>query len=362
MNIKNYIPTLDGWRAIAILIVILCHGSEGLNAFLQLPAIFSGAYAKQLGREGVNIFFALSGFLITTRLISEERTFGIISIKSFYIRRIFRILPAAFFYISVIGLLSINNIIHITLNRWLSTVFFLANYTSEQGSWYLGHFWSLAVEEHFYFFWPFAFLLLLKTDRRLMFVVILSCVIALWRAIDFKYHFSQTSPAIFWGRTDTQLDNILFGALLALGYANVKYNGHLNKFLSSSVVTMLALVFVLITLLPSLNWKVEFLLITVKAMIIPLIILGTVINHKSIMGIILESKPLTFLGKISYSLYLWQQLFVVSIENKVSSLYFLQSFPFNILVAVICAIFSYYLIEKPLIKVGYNFINRASGS
>src|SRR5258708_16736007 len=102
---SGYLPTLDGWRAIAILGVIICHGTT---------AIFGpgGTYVNSRvfdltrnGALGVDIFFGISGFLICTRLLQEEQKQGRISLKNFYIRRGFRILPPYLFFLSILSLI-----------------------------------------------------------------------------------------------------------------------------------------------------------------------------------------------------------------------------------------------------------------
>jgi peptidoglycan/LPS O-acetylase OafA/YrhL len=114
-------------------------------------------------------------------------------LASFYIRRSFRMLLAAIFFLSVVGLLSVAGLLNISMGRWLSTLFFAANYTGADHNWYVGHFWSLAVDEHFYFLWPAAFLLLRLSQRRMAWVIGLALLIALWRAVDFKFRITGVS-------------------------------------------------------------------------------------------------------------------------------------------------------------------------
>lgn len=356
---KNYLPTLDGWRAIAIVVVILAHGADSIANLLNSYNFFNAEHIKHLGKEGVNIFFGLSGFLITSRLILEEKTFDYISIKSFYIRRFFRILPAAFLFISIIGILSLFGLINLSLNRWLSTVFFLANYTSAEINWYLGHFWSLAVEEHFYFLWPFAFLLLASNNKRVIFIVSLALFIAFWRALDFRYQITGSSAAVFWGRTDIQVDNILWGVAIALAYSDYQYKKYIDLLLGThNSFIFLISILILMVFMPTLNWKIEFFFITVKAIIIPLLILWTTLNNSSVISKMLEIGLIKTIGKLSYSLYLWQQLFLVWNVDKISSFMLLQSFPLNLLAAFACAIMSYFLIEKPLINFGHKLAKK----
>jgi len=355
-----YLPTLDGWRAIAIIIVIFAHGFDSIGNVLNAVGInFDFEHMKHLGLFGVQIFFGLSGLLITSRLIASEKKYGRISLKSFYIRRTFRILPPAVVFLFAVGILALLGVIPITLGRWVSTLFFFANYSTAEGSWYLGHFWSLAVEEHFYMLWPVAFLVLGFTSKRIKFSIATAIFLTLWRALDFKFQITGSIPAIFWGRTDIQGDNILWGVIVALLYADSIWKERLNNFLTlPAVLPSLIIMLIFITILPSSDWKLNFVLLTLKAIVIPLAILGTVINGTSILSKTLETSAFRLIGRLSYSIYLWQQLFLVWNESSIHSFEALQSLPFNIIAVFTCAILSFLFIEKPFIAMGHKIASK----
>src|ERR1700722_18709415 len=144
---KGYLPSLDGWRAVAITAVILCHafGQESSNSKIN-------SLILNLGQQGVSLFFAISGYLITTLLVDEQQRAGI-SLRGFYIRRAFRILPPAYIYLAVLGAMGISEIIHVTPGEILSAALVYSNYWPLH-SWFTFHFWSLSIEEHFYLLWP----------------------------------------------------------------------------------------------------------------------------------------------------------------------------------------------------------------
>jgi peptidoglycan/LPS O-acetylase OafA/YrhL len=358
-TLGTYLPTLDGWRALAIGLVLLAHGSESMQLVFQSDWLAHSATFKKLGLLGVQLFFGLSGFLITSKLIEEENRRGQVSLRSFYIRRAFRILPASVFFLAVVGVLAINGVLDVSLGRWLSTLLFAANYTQAEHSWYLGHFWSLAVEEHFYFLWPAAFLLLKMARRRLALVLAMALLIALWRALDFRFQISGSSPAVFWGRTDIQADGILWGVLTALLYGDAVFKKRLQQWYAHPLgwpVLLAALL--LIEALPSGNWKLDFPLISLKALLIPLLILGTVVQDKRFTSRLLESAPLRLVGRLSYSLYLWQQLFLVWSDERVAGLAWVQVFPYNLIAVFVCASLSLLLIENPLIALGHRLAQR----
>lgn len=355
---SNYFPTLDGWRAVAITLVLLTHALDSIQASLRINITDIEDTIKSFGLLGVQLFFGLSGFLITSKLLIEEAQNDNISLTAFYIRRTFRILPAALFFLATVALMSAINLISISTDRWLSTIFFMANYTNAEYSWYVGHFWSLAVEEHFYFIWPAAFILLRTTQRRVSAVVVTAFAVAFWRAIDFKLQITNSTPAIFWGRTDIQVDGILWGAFIALLYANPKWNIRIKNILSNILsLTILLISLVLIQINYKYDWKTAFFLITLKSIIIPMILLGTLIQGNGLIGRILEKKPIKIVGRLSYSLYLWQQIFLVWDKYQAPNLIPLQYFPINFIVVFSCATISMIFIEKPLIRLGHRISN-----
>lgn len=358
-TLGTYLPTLDGWRAVAIVLVLLAHGSESMQLVFNSDWLAHSATFKKLGLLGVQLFFGLSGFLITSKLMEEESWRGQVSLRSFYIRRAFRILPASVFFLMVVGGLALSGVLDVSLGRWLSTLLFAANYSQAEHSWYLGHFWSLAVEEHFYFLWPAAFLLLKISRRRVALVVAMALLIALWRALDFRFQITGSSPAVFWGRTDIQADGILWGVLTALLYGDAVFKRRLQQFYALPLGWPLLLAaLLLIEALPSGNWKLDFVLISVKAMLIPLLILGTVVQSSGLTGRVLESVPFRLLGRLSYSLYLWQQLFLVWSDERVAGLVWVQVFPYNLVAVFVCASLSLLLIENPLIALGHRLVQR----
>ncbi len=348
----THLPTLDGWRAVAIALVLLAHGSDSLLAAIGAePGLAPGL--KHLGMLGVQLFFGLSGFLITSRLLDEEQRHGSVSLQSFYLRRTFRILPAAFAYLLVVGLLALAGTLSVSPGRWLSTLLFWANYSWAEHSWYLGHFWSLAVEEHFYFVWPLVFVLAQRPQRRLRLALAGAALLALWRAVDFKFQLSGSAPTVFWGRSDIQADSILWGVALALLYADAAWRARLQAFFDwPAGWPALALCLLALQCLPELNWKAAFVLMSFKSALIPLLLLGTVLHAARWPGRLLQTPALRWLGRLSYSLYLWQQLFLVWSEDRVPGLAWLQSAPVNFLAVFACAWLSLRYIETPLIARG----------
>ncbi|MGH7924925.1 MAG: acyltransferase family protein [Candidatus Binatus sp.] len=351
---KDYRPTLDGWRAIAILLVMFAHSGGAL--FYPAGRFASSTWysVSQRGVFGVDLFFGISGLLICGRLLDEQEKTGGISLGSFYIRRVFRILPPAFAYLAVVGLLALAGVIVVSPLGWLSSVFFSRNYIvmPADTGWYTGHFWSLAVEEHFYLIWPAALLTLGSRHAR-RYLPAIAIAVAIWRVADFHWFHGQIWPGVLsdniYERTDTRFDGLLWGCWIALIAAVPAYRAALTRRLSAPVIAVLMLLLVAcIALGPPLKMAWE-------AFLVPAILVGTVLNPTLWFSRILEASPMRWIGRISYSLYLWQQLFLVGWKIP-RPLPFgrLQEWPLNIVTVFVCASASYYLLERPLVAIGHS--------
>jgi len=171
---------------------------------------------RLMGGKGVTRFFGISGFLITWRLLEEKEKSGAISIRAFYVPRACRILPVSTMYLPVVGLLALGGFLTVNPHSWLSAVLFYRDY-SNTADWFIGHFWSLSVEEHFYFFWP-ALLVFLGLKRAVRGACLLTLAVALWRWLEWSHGWiGRYLPAGgFWFRTDTQLDAFLCACIVAV--------------------------------------------------------------------------------------------------------------------------------------------------
>jgi peptidoglycan/LPS O-acetylase OafA/YrhL len=327
--------------------VLFSHGYKSLER-IGFPEV---GFREPLGILGVEIFFALSGFLITMKLLQEEMKNDFVSLTKFYVRRAFRILPAAVLFILSVSLLSdFGFVAAITPGRTLSTILFFANYSTAQPTYYLAHFWSLAVEEHFYFVWPAIFALCAR-KHRLGVAISCSLLIALWRAAAWKFQLGTDDSGKFFGRTDIEADSIMWGAALALAASSEQ----IRRVMSIKPIWLALAVFSgFAALFEASNWKVNFSLFSLCRMTVPLVIYGTVLRPFSLSGRVLDMPLIRFIGRISYSLYLWQQLFLIVPEDAMAGgpLELLQIFPLNLLAAFSCAIVSFYFVEQPLISKG----------
>lgn len=352
---RDYLPTLDGWRAVAIIGVLICHASTrlfGIGGTHANALLFS---VTRYGALGVDVFFGISGFLICTRLLQEEQIRKRISLKSFYIRRIFRILPPYLLYLMTLASLSLAGFLVVRRLEWLSCLFFFRNYLPDgTEGWYTAHFWSLAVEEHFYLLWP-GLLWLLGSRRSRWAVVGLALLLALWRSLEFRYHWlAHLLPGVnFYARTDIRLDALLWGCWIALVLQLPGWRERFCRALTPGLwIGLVALCVACVV------WKPHLAMLW-QSLLIPLILVGTVLRPQSRVGRLLESPPMRWTGRISYSLYLWQQLFLVGNEVHAPLPFgLLQNLPLNVVAVFVCATFSYYVVERRMIRLGHALSHR----
>jgi len=343
---SGYLPTLDGWRAFAILAVILTHDR------LHEWGAFSTRWGYEYGLRGVDVFFAISGVLICTRLLVEEQRAGSISLRNFYIRRAFRILPPAIAYLLCIALLGAWEKIFVYPGEWWGALLFYRNYTSLLGhgdgnhlAWFTGHFWSLSVEEHFYLLLP-AILVLWKGRTRIAILSFLTLAIMVNRA----HQLAHRPWDLIAFHSDIRLDALLIPAILAILLQNERYKGWIEKFTRFWPALAILVGFIIATDQPNRFWYM-----TSLVLLFPFLAIGSMLHPETIPGQILESAPLRYIGRLSYSLYLWQMLFFTGHIYQHTPLGAFQRWPLNLISTVGCALFSYYLIERPTIRMGHRF-------
>jgi len=233
--LMSRIPALDGIRTIAVLLVMCAHG--GLGSLIP-------------GGLGVTVFFFLSGYLITSLMRSENRQTGTVSLSQFYIRRFVRILPPLYISLVLCEVLIASGIFVMPRPpEWLgvtSQVFFFQNYANLFGNPIgipLTGIWSLAVEEHFYMFFPLCYVFFLrKISRRQQ---LLFCLLVCAIPLGFRIYYAQTL-ADFSGNynwSHTRIDSIMFGAALAL-FNNPKLDRDAWRPHSTHAILALAILFV----------------------------------------------------------------------------------------------------------------------
>jgi peptidoglycan/LPS O-acetylase OafA/YrhL len=346
---STYIPTLDGWRALSIGLVLMSHSPVSCTVPVLGALLHS---LNSFGGIGVEVFFGISGLLICSKLLEEESRCGQISVKGFYVRRFFRILPAALFYLLVVAILGAFQVIPLLTIDWFGSLFFFRNYlmlleylqhSPLAMHWYTGHFWSLSMEEHFYLVLP----AILVSFKRVRLWVLggLALAVALWRSV--LAHLMHSNYQ-FTFRTDTHVDALLIPAMIALALYPFMRNKAAKRYIPAwSFPVFIGMQILLLTAKIPFSW-------TLRAVLIPLLILSTALHPNAIPGSILESKPVRWIGWISYSLYLWQQLFFgANFVGSPPGIAALREWPINLVALMVCATFSYYIVEKPFVRLGH---------
>ena len=336
----GYMPTLDGWRAVAALTVLGSHICSS-NPALPQPV---REFASIAGWNAVSLFFGISGLLITSRLLEEQDVRGKISLRGFYLRRACRIIPAAWLYLAVVAALAWLGFIATSSQGLFSAGLFYRNYLYRASDWYTGHFWSLAIEEHFYLTWP-GMLVVLGKRRAAWAAGFLCLAIFVWRLLDgFDAGIMSRFDSPQWYRTDGRLDALLFPSLLAILLQRAEFVHHLRARLTPKWWLRLAGVAALTIAAPEFPPILRSCLLSLQAALIPVLIAGVMLNPGCRLGRALESSALRWTGRISYSLYLWQQLILSRLAVAVL---------WRLIACTGCAAASFYFVERPFVRLGH---------
>jgi peptidoglycan/LPS O-acetylase OafA/YrhL len=323
----QYNPALDGIRALAVLAVIAFHAAY--------PVVRGGMI-------GVDVFFVLSGYLITTILRGELKASGGIDLKQFYVRRFVRLMPPL--VLCMVCALPIYAVIAPDLDLTADVVLSLL-YVSDYSLAFWGtpehlrHTWSLAVEEHFYLVWPL-FLIATRnlTDRGLLrLLLLLFAAATAWKFFDglFWDNFART-----YYRFDTRVGGMILGSCLAAAQFRPR-NG-----VAWTLGTLALATLVLLAL--NLHWKTMNSLLFggfAAELAAAALIVAVTSGHRNRFWKLLSHPWLAQIGMLSYSIYLWHHVFAYVARNHVGPL---QSFSFSFSASFIIAALSHRYIEAPL--------------
>jgi peptidoglycan/LPS O-acetylase OafA/YrhL len=358
------IPSLDGVRAIAILLVLYAHSSIPGHAQRILSAI-----KARSGFLGVQLFFVLSGFLITTLLLRELARTGRVSRSGFYLRRALRILPVYLLYLAVVAVLPCSENTRLSGFDWLTALTYTVNFHPAPIPLAISHVWSLSVEEHFYLLWPLIMAgCTVAGSRRAVLGCIVFCVG--FRCLGLLVFPNAGGVLDIW--TFSRMDDIAFGCLLALLAGDPLWRLRLDR-AAASPLALAVIVAALLTsqvlgtrlvglrlLSPEAFAFVGSLANTVNACGIALLLWTAMTRSEGMIGRVLNSRLLSGIGTISYSLYLWHVVFCDPQRGLLSA------FPVNIVCMFASALLSYHLIEKQFLafkdRLGTLQLARASST
>ena len=295
---KPYYPALDGLRGVAILMVVFLHNFGFMNYFF-------------FGWLGVDLFFVLSGFLITDILLNAIGQPNML--RNFYKRRLLRIFPLFYLVLIiclfVLPLFSFTGVdmhyyIHNQLWFWTYLQNWLFVFHEPEGSKMLLHTWSLAVEEQFYLVWPVTLVLIRKPKVLLGLATAVLVFMGIARYILWTYHVEDLAYSSLY--TFTRIDGLCIGSMLAL---LLKINpGFLKRYTSFIVLLMAAINFGFYFFNHSQSFTLPYLAVvgyTTFAVLFGLLVYEAVMDQSRIIRFLLDNRPLRFFGKISYGLYVY---------------------------------------------------------
>jgi peptidoglycan/LPS O-acetylase OafA/YrhL len=313
---KIFFPNLNGVRAIAAFMVVISHIELTKREFHYPMAQFF--HILGMGSIGVSIFFSLSGFLITYLLLEEKKYFNKVDFKDFYVRRILRIWPL-YFLVIIVGFFIYPGIV--SVKPLLLSVFFLPNiaFTLSLLPAIFDPIWSVGIEEQFYIFHPHFFRI--KKNQHILYALILFIVL-FFIAFAVIKHLHTQNIALNQFFYFARYDDMMIGAIVAVIYFNTKnktfdfvFQRAFNSLFNKYVQILLLVVFVAFVVL-SLHINIPQGDI-VLALLSGLLIANLCETSTSVFS--LDYKPLQFIGRISYGIYLLHKfplLLVVYLVNK----------------------------------------------
>jgi peptidoglycan/LPS O-acetylase OafA/YrhL len=349
--LKNFYKQLEGLRALAVLSVMISHW-----VFIDFVKKLS------LGFWGVNLFFVLSGFLISENLLKQigKKKPGEQILKQFYLKRILRIFPAYYFVMIIAFIINLDNARQLALYNFTYTLNFYNAFSGDIGH-ALSHIWSLCVEEQFYLIWPLLLLIIRPKHHQ---VLIVSTIMG---AIFFRlllYSFNVPNYNIQnYRMMPGCMDALGLGALLA--YLKLNHIVFLRKGLKLFIVPLLSFLGFLFIEFGGKHLVVSEIFERFFVSVCSFFLIGiAVFNFNNWFGKFLEYKFIQYLGKISYGLYLYHLIISSILESNFKYFWenirrslpavlgynsYIVSAPFYFLITVLVASLSYFMIEKPFL-------------
>ncbi len=338
---SGHVPGLDGIRAFAICLVLLSH-SVIFGQFSSLRLVGLGG-----GYVGVAVFFVMSGYLITTLLLKEEDRTGGISLRAFYLRRALRLFPALWLYLLVVGAFCLaGQLPNHPWHSFVASLLYVRNFIGRGNE--TDHLWSLSIEEQFYLLWPVILVYLARRNSTRLGVALSGiAAVTAWRLL--AANAGLASAGALYIRSDFRFDAPLFGCALALAIkvAPQLVNWSNSTPLRSSLLAAAGATGLIVWVVFRLGEKVYPGSGDTFVYLLSLMLLLSQVGVRRSPGWFAWG-PLVKLGQISYGVYLWQQFFL---GPRVAPFYTVRTFPIGLLATLAVAATSYWLLERPLLRL-----------
>ena len=304
----NHLASLDGLRAVSILLVIICHGASARG--------YDNGLLNYWGHLGVSTFFVISGTLITWLMIRESEQTGSLSLSNFYIRRALRILPVFWALILSVIVLRYFHVISIANSDILRALTFTHNYPyggHREYAFWLTHTWSLSMEEQFYLLWPGLFVLLSRRNA-MYFAGIMAFSAPILVLANYKLF--PSLRGFEGGMFHTRVSTLMMGCLLAYLLDSPTWRERIKKLPAEPILLASAIYLLVIQRILAAHFQTHLgnailglTSPTVEAVAIAAAVLVLVAGRPGIGFAICNQPVVAHIGKLSYGLYIWQQLF-----------------------------------------------------
>lgn len=366
---RVYFEHLDVMRFVAAFMIVILHAyvswvdwfrpleilTDETNKNLSVLGEFGDIFFRNLG-IGVDVFFLISGFLITYILIEEKKRYGKINIKNFMIRRTLRIWPLYFFLIAITPFLV--SWLDTPSPDYLPNILFLNNFqTIKTHLWTypFGHYWSICIEEHFYLVWPF--IIAFVPNKRLMpvfiFFIVFSILFRLYSAITL-----ENTWYVLYLNTLSRMDVLVIGAVGAYYYSKKAFHFSLNRWVRYALIFLLILG---LSIEPVELWSNYYQASFKKFFTIGIFsVLLLDYNFASNFKHILPNKSVFhYLGKVSYGIYMYSNIIILVVIKKFMWTFSSTNVWFYIFLivslSIVIPIISYELVEKHILKINKKF-------
>ena len=350
------LPSLDGWRALSIIMVLGSHCLYSTGFPESWKVHFTWLFD---GGLGVRFFFVISGFIITWLMMKEWDVTGDVNLKSFYIRRALRILPVYYLFLFTIALLQIFTAYKQSLSAWVGNLTFTSNFID--AGFTTGHLWSLATEEQFYLLWPMLFVFwgLNKNKQVAIKVLLIAILIApLSRVAGYTGHPQILYPITRHFSFFSFFDSLAMGCAAAILYRRCAYITNvliLKRYISLFIgLCLILLPYILMRFRDPRYLMVPF-GPSLQALGFSILLLQSIILPDWGGYRLLNLKFVIWIGVLSYSIYIWQEIFCSPSEIFGIGAVWWMTFPAWILSSLLAACLSYFIVERPFMRLRTHF-------